>query len=269
MSTITAIVLAKNEENTIKNCLESIKWVDEIIIVDKGSTDRTLEIAKKYTESIITVLDEDYALARNKGADRAKSDWILYVDPDERVSNGLKEEIKGLIQQNNFAAYAISRENIVLGQKVNYGPFWPDWVIRLIKRSDFETWVGKIHEYPKFKGTVAYTKNSLIHLTHRDVDQIVLKSLEWSKIDAKLRLESNHPKMSGWRFFRIFFSELFNQLITRKGITGGTVGVIDSFLQTFSLFITYVRLWQLQQKDSLAEKYKQKDQELLEKEFDL
>lgn len=265
---ISVIIITKNEENWIKNCLESVKWADEIIVVDKGSTDGTVEITRKYTEKIITFTEEDYAKTRNKGAEIAKGDWLLYVDSDERVLRGLKEEIKNLVNTDECSAYAVSRINIIFGERVTYGSFWPDFVIRLIRKSDFEGWQGKIHEQPKFKGKLGYTANSLFHLTHRDVEQITKKSLEWSKIDAQLRLVSNHPKMNGIRFFRIFVAELFNQMILRKGIFGGTVGVVDSFLQTFSLFITYVRLWQLQRDKPLDEIYKDIDKRLLENKFE-
>jgi len=267
---LSVVILTKNEEDRIRVCLESIKWADEIIVLDNGSTDSTLEIAEKYTDKVLTLKSDDFSKLREKGAESAKGDWLLYLDADERVLEPLKEEILRLTQFSRgdvCSAYAISRKNIVFGKEVKYGPFWPDWVIRLIKRDSFESWVGKIHEYPKFKGKLGYTRNSLLHLTHRGVEQIVLKSLEWSKIDAKLRLEANHPEMSGWRFLRIFISEIFNQGIKRGGFFNGTVGIMDSILQGFSMIISYVRLWQLQQPKSLNEVYDDIDKKLIEDNF--
>ncbi len=265
---ISAIILTLNEESRIKACLESIKWVDEIIIVDSGSKDNTLEIAKKYTDKIIkSTENEDFAQRRNLGAKEAKGNWLLYLDADERILEALKEEINEITQSNTNSAFAISRKNVVFGKEVNYGPFWPDWVIRLLRKEDFESWVGKVHESPKFKGSLGYTKNSLLHLTHRSLDHIVLKSLEWSNIDAKLRLEADHPKMSGWRFLRIFITEIFNQGIKRKGFFSGEIGIMDSLLQTFSMYMTYVRLWEMQQKKPLEEVYDDIDKALLENNF--
>ena len=266
---LSVIVITKNEEDRIKACLESVKWADEIIVVDNGSQDHTIDLAKKYTDKILTSKDQDFATIRNKAIDKASGEWVLYVDADERVLESLREEIEALIKRAKFSAYAISRKNIVFGKEVNYGPFWPDWVIRLLKKEDFEIWVGKVHEYPKFSGKLGYTKNSLIHLTHRNLDQIVLKSLEWSKIDAKLRIDANHPKMSGWRFLRILFSEMLNQGILRGGFFNGTIGVMDAVLQTFSMFITYVRLWQLQQGKPLGEIYDDIDKKLIDNNFKL
>jgi len=264
---ISVIIIAKNEERMLKACLESVKWADEIVVADNGSTDKTEEVAKKYTSKIVNFNDADFAGLRNKAAEKATGDWVLYVDADERVLEPLKQEILKLVADNELSTYAISRKNIIFGKEVNYGPYKKDWVIRLFKRADFEKWTGKVHETPHFKGKLGYTKNSLLHLTHRGVDQIVLKSLEWSKIDAKLRLDANHPKMSGWRFLRIFITETFNQGILRKGFFNGTVGIMDSLLQVFSLYITYVRLWEFQQVKPLEKVYEEIDKKLLESDF--
>lgn len=264
---LTVIVIAKNEEDRIKACLESVKWADEIILADDGSSDETVEIAKKYTDKILTFKDLDFATLRNRAIEKASNEWVLYVDADERVLSDLKAEIGELIKDEKCSAYAISRRNIIFGKEEKYGPFWPDWVIRLIRKRDFINWVGEVHEYPKFNGKLRYSKNSLLHLTHRNVDQIILKSLEWSKIDAKLRFEASHPKMSGWRFFRIFVSEVFNQGVLRKGFFNGSIGIIDSLLQAFSMYITYVRLWELQQPKQLDNVYDDIDKALIEKDF--
>ena len=264
---LSVIVIAKNEENMIQPCLESVKWADEIVVALNDSTDNTEKISRKYTDKIIKVSGQDFAALRNKAMREVKGDWVLHLDADERVLQPLREEILQLMEVADKSAYAISRRNVIFGLEQRYSAFWPDWVIRLFKKDDFESWVGKVHEYGKFKGKLGYTKNSFLHLTHRDIDQITLKSLNWSIIDANLRLDSNHPKMSGWRFLRIFVTEIFNQGIKRRGFFAGTIGVMDSILQAFSMYITYVRLWQLQQVKPLTQVYTEIDRKLLENNF--
>lgn len=264
---LSVIVIAKNEEERIRTCLESVKWVDEIIVADNGSEDQTLEIAKKYTDKIFNFKDLDFATLRNKAFEKSSGDWVLYVDADERVLDELRKEIEVSVTFDGFSAFAISRKNIIFGEEVKYGPFWPDWVVRFFKREDFEKWAGEIHEQPKFRGKLGYTKNSLLHLTHRGVDQFMKKVMDWSKIEAQLRADANHPKMTKWRFLRILFTESFNQGIKRKGFFSGTIGIIDSMLQVISTYITYVRLWEMQQKKPLEDVYSEIDEGLLQNEF--
>lgn len=266
---LSVIVITKNEEGRIRTCLESVKWADEIIVIDNGSTDGTLRVVEKYTNKIYKYPGEDFASIRNKGIEVAKGDWVLYVDADERVLTPLKEEVEEIIQKDQFSAVAISRRNIIFGREQRYAAFWPDWMVRLLKKSDFIEWVGEVHEYATFKGGLGYTKNSLLHLTHRNIDQVILKSLEWSKIDAKLRVKANHPKMSGLRFLRVLLTELFNQGIKRAGFFSGTIAVMDSVLQAFSLYITYVRLWELQQEKPRSQVYDEIDQKLINNGFNL
>lgn len=263
---LSVIVITKNEEDRIRACLESVKWADELIVLDNGSTDQTLKIAKEYTPKTYINTATDFSLLRNQAVRKSCGDWILFVDADERVLEPLRREITGLVFSTPHSAIAISRKNIIFGREVKYGPFWPDWVIRLLKRKDFKEYIGEVHEQPTFNGTLGYSKNSFLHLTHRDLDQIVLKSLEWSRIDAGLRLRANHPKMSGWRFLRIFISEVFNQGIKRRGFFSGDVGIMDSLLQTFSLYMSYIRLWELQQ-PPLDEKYAALDEHLINNGF--
>lgn len=264
---LSAIVIVKNEEKLLGNCLESIKWADEIVVFDNGSSDKTVRIAKKFTDKVFIISGQDFASLRNKAVKKALGDWILFVDADERILAPLKDEIVELVKSEKHSAYAISRRNIIFGTEVRYGPFWPDWVVRLLKQSRFEGYVGKIHEYPKFEGSLGYTKNSLLHLTHRNVDHVVLKSLDWSNIDANIRYEAKHPPINGLRLIRILFTELLNQGIRRKGFFSGTVGVMDALLQTFSMVITYIRLWEMQQEKSRWEVYEEIDRKLLDNQF--
>lgn len=265
---LSVVVIAKNEEDMIKTCLQSVSWADEIVLIDNGSTDKTAEIARLQGARVIKFESDDFSKTRNKGIEEAGGDWVLYVDADERVLKSLKEEILNLISEPEYSAYAISRRNIIFGHPVNYGPYKKDWVIRLFKKKDFEAWIGRVHEYGKFKGNLGYSQNSLLHLTHRDLDHFMLKALEWSKVDAQLRLDSKHPKMTKWRFFRILVSQSFEELINRRGLFGGTVGMIDSVLQIFSFYMTYVRLWQMQQNPFITEKYEEIDRKLIEDKFE-
>ena len=268
---LSVIILTKNEENRIKVCLESASQLadenDEIIIIDSKSTDKTVEISKKMGVSVFIREFDNYVNQKNWAFEKSSGDWILYLDADERILEPLKNEILEIIKSDNFGAYAISRRNIILGQEEKYGPFWPDWVVRLVKRDKFKGWTGEVHEQMQYEGKLGYTKNSLLHLTHRNVEQMVLKSLLWSNIDSNLRLKANHPPISSWRLIRILCTETFNQGLLRRGFFSGTVGTIDALMQIFSLIITYCKLWEIQQKRPLNEIYKEIDEKLAKDDF--
>lgn len=265
---LSAVVIVKSDQTFLPNCLESLKWADELVVVDNGSTDETVKVAKKYTSKVYSFLGQDFAKLRNFALNKALNNWVLFIDSDERVLQPLKNEIAEIVSSSNAkSAYAIPRQNIIFGQPVKYKAFWPDYVMRLIQKDKCSGFIGEVHEYPKITGQTGYLKNPMLHLTHRNVDQVVLKSLDWSNIDAKLRLGVNHPPMTTWRFLRILFTEICNQGIKRRGFFNGSVGTIDALLQTFSLIITYIRLWELQQKIPLNKKYQQIDQKLKEDDF--
>jgi glycosyltransferase involved in cell wall biosynthesis len=264
---ISAIILTKNEEERIEACLKSVEWADEVVVVDCG-TDRTQKIAKKMGAKVYFREFDNYVNQKNWAAEKVTGDWLFYLDADERVLQPLKNEILSKVKETDCSAFALSRINVILGKEERYGPFWPDWIIRLVKKSDFKGWTGEVHETLNFSGKLGYSKNSLLHLTHRNVDQIVLKSLNWSNIDARLRLNAHHPKMSSWRFLRILATELFYQGVIRKGFFSGTRATIDALMQTFSLVMTYAKLWELQQPKPLDEVYRDLDKRLIENGFE-
>jgi len=250
---LSIIIITKDEEKMIGDCLESIKWADEIVLVDSGSTDKTVEIAKKYGAKITTFLSKtpNYAEWRNKGLQETKGDWVFYLDADERVTPHLKEEIKSSIinHQPSIIAYAIPRCNFYLGRKMHYGGAWPDYVKRLFKKDKLKGWEGRLHEEPTFsggEGELGHLKEPMIHLTHRDLSSMVEKTRKWSKIEAELLYRAGHPPVTWWRILRIMLTEFWQRGVKLQGWRDGTVGWIEIIFQMFSRFITYARLWEMQ-----------------------
>jgi glycosyltransferase involved in cell wall biosynthesis len=244
---ISAIVITKNEEEKIGECLESLSWVDEILVIDTGSDDKTIEIATKKKAIVVSYSKGGFSDWRNQGAKEAKGDWLLYVDADERVTPLLRKEILKVVKNSvKIALYAIPRRNIILGKEMKHGGWWPDYVKRLMKKSVFVKWEGDLHENPVVKGELGHLKNPLVHIKHAKLSEMVEKTNKWSEIEAKLLFKSGHPKMVGWRFFRIMATELWYRLIRLKGFLDGAEGVIYAIYQMWSKFITYGKLWEMQ-----------------------
>ena len=248
MALISAIIIVKNGQDLIENCLKSISFCDEIIVVDGGSKDETVEIAKKYKTEIYSHNLQDFSEIRNLGLEKSKGKWILYIDVDERVTPQLSESIKTVIKTNSgeeFSAYKLLRKNYYLGNNE-----WPyiEKLERLFRKENLKGWQSKLHESPVIEGKTGELKGFLLHYTHRDLTSMVNKTLEWSKIEAELRFNSNHPKMTWWRFPRVMTTAFLNSYIRQKGYKAGTAGLIESIYQSFSIFITYARLWEMQTK---------------------
>jgi len=273
MTKISAIILADNKEDIIEKCFKTINWVDEKILVDLGSQDNTLTIAKKYGSRIIKGnSDYNFSLWRNQGAKVANGEWLLYIDADERVSSALKEEIQSIIPalpagrhhpSSIINGYYIPRKNYFLGKE--FRTAWPDYQLRLIRKDKLTGWQGNIHETPKINGKVGTLVNPLIHLAHQNLEDCLANTLKWSKLEAENRFKLGHPKMSGLRFLHIIATGFWQQFVKQKVWREGVEGVIDGIYQVFSLFITYVRLWELQRKEPLKDTYKKIDQEILKK----
>ena len=160
-----------------------------------------------------------------------------------------------------FAAYTLPRRDILLGRHLKH---WPhSRVLRLIRQDALVDWQGKLHEQPRINGQIGQLKNELIHLTHKNIDEKVLNTLDWSRSESQLLFKAGHPPMHAWRFWRIILTELFTRL--RQGLwKDGTEGTIEIIYQTFSRFLTYVRLWELQRQPSLKQTYTDTDKKILE-----
>ena len=240
---LSAIVIARNEEARIKKCLSSLAWADEIIVVDNGSTDTTREIAKDNGATVISARDiHDFSRLRTIGKEKAHGEWLLYVDADEVVTPELAKEIQKVTRPP--VSYAIHRKNNYLGQP------WPfeEKILRLFHTSALKEWYGELHESPRVEGEIGELSASLLHYTHRTLEEMVAKTNEWSQAEAKFRFDAGHPPVVWWRFIRVMLTAFINSFVKQGGWKAGTVGWIESIYQAFSMFITYAKLWELQQK---------------------
>ena len=245
---ISVLICTKNEEKMIKDCLESVKWADEIVIIDDFSTDKTVEIAKKYGAEVFENKWRGFSEQKNFGFKKTTGDWVLFLDADERVTPELRREILKVInlKDNPFSGYNIPRLNNILGKDFYYGGWYPDYQRRLVEREKFKKWEGKLHEIMLVYGTTGNLISKLYHITHRGLSWMVSKSIVYTEIEAKELLKKGHPKMFWWRFFRPMFQELVYRLITKSGWRDGMRGWIEAIYQAFNKFLIYARLWEIQ-----------------------
>lgn len=249
MNKISAIILTKNSEELIADCIDSVSFCNEVIVIDDSSTDRTPDLAKHLGARVFNYRSKSFAEKRNFGLEKAKYKWVLYIDDDERVTKKLRENILKVAekQKDVTSAYRVKRKNFYLGNHE-----WPriEKMERLFIKNYLEKWVGKLHETAIVKGDIGELEGFVDHYTHQDLTKMVNKTIEWSRIEADLRYKANHPRMSEWRFFRVMLTAFYDSFITQKGYKARTAGLIESIYQAFSIFITYARLWELQNKNN-------------------
>lgn len=248
MVKLSVIILTSNEEDFIAKAIRSVKWADQILVVDTDSIDKTREIAQKNGAFVIEHPFTDFSAQRNFALSYVKNDLVLYLDADEEVNEELRKNIEKEVSNPNFHAYSLTRVNFYLGKE------WPkkEQLTRLFWKKYLLGWEGKVHETAKVEGPTGEISGALIHHTHRSLESMIKKTLVWSAIEANLRLDAGHPPVTWWRIFRVMMTAFWNSYIRERGFQVGTVGLIESVYQSYSIFITYARLWELQQgqKDS-------------------
>ena len=245
MTKISGVIIAKNEEDMIEEALESISFCDELIVIDNNSKDKTSELAEKIGAKVYKTDTNDFSELRNLGIKKAEIEWILYLDADERIDGQLQKEIKNALKSNDYSSYFLKRKNYYLGKNE-----WPyiEKILRLFKKDSLEGWIGKIHESPKISGKSGNLNGFILHFTHRDLESMVFKTASWSTIEASIRLRKGHPEMSWWRFPRVMLTAFIKSYILQGGYKAKTAGLIESIYQAFSIFITYAKLWEMQNK---------------------
>lgn len=246
---ITVVIITHNEEEVLEDAMVSIQgFSKEILIIDSNSTDNTVEIAKKHGAKVITHKMENFSKQRNFALQHVSTDWVFYLDADERLTPEFKMEALNVLSnfspESNIAGYFVKRQTYYFGKDWGFS----DQVQRLFFKKRLREWYGDVHESPKVEGEMGIIASPIIHNTHRNLSQMLEKTNKWSDIEAKLRYDANHPKMAWWRFPRVMFPAFSNSYFKEKGYKNGTKGIIEAMFQAYSMFVTYAKLWELQKK---------------------
>lgn len=248
-SSLSVVVIAKNEGEFIKDCLESVKWADEIVLLDGGSIDQTVAIARQYGARIVLQKTKamDFAAWHNQGKEEVKNKWLLYLDADERLTLELQKEIQGIVKQRAVvSAYRIKRQNWLLGRPLEHGGWGPDYQVRLFRRDKLRVWAGQLHERPEFEGELGRLKGIMIHLQPDKLEPALAKSIRWSKMEAELLFKVRHPPVVWWRVLRMGLTTWWERMVVKQGWRDGVEGWIENTYQAYHTMIVYLRLWELQ-----------------------
>jgi glycosyltransferase involved in cell wall biosynthesis len=253
MEKLSVVLITYNEELNIKPCLESVKWADEIILVDQTSVDRTVEIAKNYTDKIFMTAHKGICNPdREFGINKASHEWIFLLEADERIDEKLKKEIIEILNNPSFELYYLPVKTFFIGKWIKSCGWYPSYIPRLFKKGKIK-FQSDIHTNGElFTDKIGYLKNDLLHYSYNSVDDWIDK---FKRYTTQMAIESfnkgekiNFKNIIIELFFRpaYFFISKFFFL---GGYKDGWRGFIISCSSALTVFFSYIKLWELYEKN--------------------
>jgi glycosyltransferase involved in cell wall biosynthesis len=246
MTLLSVCIITYNEEANIREALESVKWADDIVVVDARSTDRTVEIARAYTERVIVRDWPGYVAQRNFALAQARYEWVLSLDADERLSPALQEEIQRLCATEMGAdAYYIPRRSYFLERWIAHAGWYPDYKIRLFRKTCACWQGGEVHESLRVTGTVRYLRGDLLHYSYRDLAHNMQTIDRYSTFGAQKLFATG--KCARWYDLTLRPAWTFlKKYLLRQGFRDGYQGLCIAVLTSYANFAKYAKLWELQ-----------------------
>lgn len=243
---ISACITAGNEEHNIRRCLESVRWVDEIVIVDSFSTDRTVEVCREYTDKVYQHEWLGYIAQKNLIKDMATHPWILFVDADEEISDGLREEIIEEFESGNcarYAGYEFPRMVHFLGRWIHHGDWYPDVKLRLFRRDRGRCEGKEPHDRITVDGLSLQLKNPMYHYTYTGLEDQIATLNRFSSISASVAFTDGRKFHAQDLMFRPLLRFLRGYFL-KRGFLDGMPGFIVAVNQAFGVFAKYAKLWE-------------------------
>lgn len=246
---ISAVVLTKNEEKNVAKCLATLKWCDEVLVIDDFSEDKTVEIATKHGAKIFKHhLENNFAVQRNFGLEKAQGEWVLFVDADERVTEALASELKAQMSnvKTNIVGFYIKRRDVMWGKGLRYGEMGNVKLLRLARKGAGE-WRRAVHEVWDVSGEVGELKHRLLHYPHQTLREFIADIDRYSTLHAQ-ELAKEGEKSSILKIWMWPKLKFMQNWLFRLGFLDGGPGFVVAMLMSFHSYLAWSKLWLLQRK---------------------
>lgn len=250
-ATISAVLIVKDEADSLRACLDSVTWCDEIVVMDSGSQDDCLKIAAEFTDKIFTETDwQGFGVQRQRAQAKVSTDWIFMIDADERVTPELKTSIQAVVSENDQGSvYETARLSWVFGRFIRHSGWYPDYVTRLYPTCKGHYGDDKVHEKVYFDDgmQVKQLSGDLLHYTYKDMQHYLLKSANYAAAWADQR-EARGKRASLLQGIIHGIGCFIKMYLVRAGFLDGRQGFLLALLSAHSTFVKYADLWSRRQK---------------------
>ena len=246
MVPISATLITCNEEGNIEGALQSLTWADEIVVVDSGSSDATIEICRRYTDRIFTRSWTGFVDQKNHAVTQASHDWIVSLDADERVGPELRREVEQLRQAGfQRAGYRIPRVAYFMGRWIRHGDWYPDFQLRLFDRRRGRWQGGRVHESVRIEGTPGLLRGEIRHYTYRSLSDY-LRRLETYTTLASQDYRQKGRTASMAKVLGNPLAAFMKSYILKRGFLDGAPGMMVAVMGAVSVYFKYAKLYELQ-----------------------
>ncbi|MBI1811903.1 MAG: glycosyltransferase family 2 protein [Nitrospirae bacterium] len=244
MIPVSIVIVTKNEEANIEAALDSVKDAAEIVVIDSFSSDRTVEICRKYTDKVFQKEWEGYARQKQSAVDLAEGPWVFILDADERFTPELKAEVINAVEEDSYDGFYAPRKNFFMDRWIRHGGWRPDYTLRLFRKNAGKVEDREVHEKVIVNGSVSYLKNPLVHYTYNSVSDYLKRMDVYSTLAAKeLKKTGVAPNVLDFllrppaAFIKMFFF--------RFGFLDGRYGLVLAVLYSYYTFLKYAKTWEM------------------------
>ena len=242
---LSVVILTKNEERNVADCLKSVAWADELIVLDSYSDDATVRVARENGARVVQHPFENWAVQRDYGLRIPENEWVFFVDADERGTSELGQEVREVIQRDSPVGWWVPRRNYIWGKWIRHAGWFPDYQLRLLRRDKARYDPTRaVHEVVILEGEEGFLEHTLTHYNYDTVAQFLSKQDFYSQYEAGILLKQGiRPKP--YTFLLQPVREFWRRYVKLEGYKDGGHGLILSALLGYYTFLTYLRLWHL------------------------
>ncbi len=247
MPRLSVIIITLNEEQNLRRCLDSVRFADEIVLNDTGSTDGTLAIAAEYKCRILQMPFPGFGVAKQKALEAANGEWVLSIDADEELDDELQRAVQAAIANPAHAGYQFVRKSQFLGRWIMHSGWYPDKILRLFRHDAARFTPESVHERAEVNGSVGVLSGHMLHYTYTSVSQYIRKMDQYSTLAAEILHRDGRKFQTSYLLIKplVYFVKMY---LLKSGWRDGMAGLILGLFSSFHEMVKYAKLWELERR---------------------